>query len=169
MLRAYEYLAAGTWDSARQVDVVLLDFDQRHRRRIVLATLQGNELLIDLPRAMRLREGDGLRLEDGGVVRVASKPEALLEIHAHDDHTSAEGTLVRIAWHLGNRHLPVQLLEGCIRIRADHVIADMIHGLGGHARAIHAPFDPEAGAYAGGHHHHHSDDEDPVGHGHSHG
>ena len=104
---------------------------------------------------MRLRDGDGLALEDGGVVRVRARPEPLLEIHAHDD-----GELVRIAWHLGNRHLPVQLLGDRIRIRADHVIADMVEGLGGHVEAIEAPFDPEAGAYApgAGHHHHHDDD-----------
>ena len=82
-----------------------------------------------------------------------ARPEPLLEIHAHD-----EGELVRIAWHLGNRHLPVQLLGDRIRIRADHVIEDMVKGLGGHVDEIEAPFDPEAGAYAGGHHHHHDDE-----------
>ena len=86
-------------------------------------------------------------------MRVTSRPEPLLEIHAHD----AAG-LVRIAWHLGNRHLPVQLLGDHIRIRADHVIADMVRTLGGHVHTIDAPFDPEAGAYVGGHHHHHDDD-----------
>ena len=83
-----------------------------------------------------------------------AQPEPLLEIHAHD-----EGELVRIAWHLGNRHLPVQLLGDRIRIRADHVIEEMVEGLGGHVDAIEAPFDPEAGAYAGGHQHHHDDDD----------
>ena len=90
-----------------------------------------------------------------------SRPEQLLEIHAHSD-----AALVRIAWHLGNRHLPVQLLGDRIRIRADHVIADMVAGLGGHAETIDAPFDPEAGAYAGaGHAHRHHNDDEP-GHGH---
>jgi urease accessory protein len=77
-----------------------------------------------------------------------------MEIHAH-----GEGELVRIAWHLGNRHLPVQLLEGRIRIRADRVIQEMVEGLGGHVAAIEAPFDPEAGAYAGGYPHHHDHDD----------
>ncbi|HTC09569.1 MAG TPA: urease accessory protein UreE, partial [Acetobacteraceae bacterium] len=67
--------------------------------------------------------------------------------------------LVRIAWHLGNRHLPVQLLVDRIRIRADHVIEQMVEGLGGHVEPIEAPFDPEAGAYAGGYQHHHNDDD----------
>ena len=81
------------------------------------------------------------------------RPESLAEIHAH-----GEGDLVRIAWHLGNRHLPVQLLDDRIRIRTDHVIEAMVEGLGGHVDHIDAPFDPEAGAYAGGHAHHHDDD-----------
>ena len=153
MLTATATLTAGTWSNP-PADTVLIDFDRRHRRRIVLTTEAGAELLLDLPQAVRLRDGDGLLLDDGRIVRVAAKPEPLLEIHAH-----SPAELVRIAWHLGNRHLPVQLEGDRIRIRADHVIADMVHGLGGHARAIDAPFDPEGGAYAGGHHHHHGDED----------
>ncbi len=100
--------------------------------------------------AARLREGDGLVLDSGGIVRVRARPEPLLEIHGHD-----ADTLVRIAWHLGNRHLPVQVLAGRLRIREDHVIADMVRQLGGHAQRVEAPFDPEAGAYAGGRDHAH--------------
>ncbi len=142
---------AGSW-AGDPADAVLIDFDRRHRRRIVLTTVAGAELLLDLPQAVRLRDGDALELEDGSMVRVTAQAEPLLEIHAH-----GPAELVRIAWHLGNRHLPVQLLGDRIRIRADHVIADMVHTLGGHAHALDAPFDPEGGAYAGGHHHHHDD------------
>jgi urease accessory protein len=152
-MRAISVLPAGSWSDP--IDEVLIDFDRRHRRRIVLATQAGKELLIDLPQAVRLRDGDGLALEDGGVVQVRARPEPLLEIHGHDD-----GELVRIAWHLGNRHLPVQLLGDRIRIRADHVIRDMVEGLGGHVEEIDAPFDPEAGAYALGTGHHHEHDHD---------
>jgi len=148
MLRAVSVLPAGTWEEAHALDSVLLDFDIRHRRRIALRTEAGAGLLLDLPHAARLRDGDGLALEADGVVRVRARPEPLLEVHAHD-----MDTLVRIAWHLGNRHVPVQLLAGRLRIRDDHVIADMVRQLGSHARRIEAPFDPEAGAYAGGHHH----------------
>lgn len=119
----------------------------------MLTAASGAALLLDLPQAVRLRDGDGLALPDGQVVRVVAASEKLLEIHAH-----SPAELVRIAWHLGNRHLPVQLLGDCIRIRADHVIEEMVHGLGGHAHAIDAPFDPEAGAYAGGHGHSHAHD-----------
>ncbi|MGI4950675.1 MAG: urease accessory protein UreE [Janthinobacterium lividum] len=150
-MRATAVLPAGSW-SGPAADSVLIDFDRRHRRRIQLVTEGGGEVLLDLPQAVRLRDGDGLQTE-GGIVRVVARPEPLLDIHAHD----AAG-LVRIAWHLGNRHLPVQMLGDHIRIRADHVIAEMVRGLGGHVREIDAPFDPEAGAYAGGGHHHHHDD-----------
>ena len=153
-MRAQTVLPAGTW-SGLPADTVLIDFDRRHRRRIQLTTQSGADLLLDLPQAVRLRGGDALQCEDGRIVRVEARPEPLLDIHAH-----GPADLVRIAWHLGNRHLPVQLLGDHIRIRADHVIADMVRGLGGHVHALEAPFDPEAGAYAagGGHHHHHHDE-----------
>ena len=160
-MRANAVLPAGTWDISREVDSVLLDYDRRFRRRILLTTESGRDVLLDLSQAVRLRHGDGLLLDDGDVVRVAARAEALLDIHAHED-----GDLVRIAWHLGNRHLPVQVLGEHLRIRADHVIEEMVEQLGGHVERVEAPFDPEAGAYAGGHQHHHDDDD---GHGHHHG
>ncbi len=153
-MRVTDIHPAGTWDARHEIDRVLIDYDRRFRRRIVLATELGAEVLIDLPQAVRLRDGDGLLVE-AGVVRICAQDEELMEIHAHD-----ESDLIRIAWHLGNRHLPVQLLGDRIRIRTDHVIGEMVEGLGGHVDPIRAPFDPEAGAYAGGHHHHHDDDDD---------
>ena len=153
-MRATEILPAGSWDAARETDRVLIDHDRRFRRRIVLTTVSGAEVLIDLPQAARLRDGDGLAVGIG-VIRVVAQAEPLMEIHAHGD-----AALVRIVWHLGNRHLPVQLRGDRIRIRADHVIGEMVEGLGGHVDRIDAPFDPEAGAYAGGGHHHHHDDDD---------
>lgn len=155
MNRVIEIFPARSWPAERETDRVLIDYDRRFRRRIVLTTVAGAEILIDQPQAVRLRDGDGLVVGDG-VVRVCAQPEDLMEIHAHED-----GELVRIAWHLGNRHLPVQLLGDRIRIRADHVIGEMVEGLGGHVDVIQAPFDPESGAYSGGgHHHHHGDDDD---------
>lgn len=146
-------LPAGSWNLAQEIDQVLIDFDRRFRRRIRLDTVSHRSVLLDLPQAVRLRDGDGLQVE-GGFIRVVAQPEALAEIHAHTD-----AELVRIAWHLGNRHLPVQLHGDRIRIRQDHVIEAMVEGLGGHVERIEAPFDPEAGAYAGGHQHHHDDDD----------
>jgi urease accessory protein len=155
-------------------DVVRLDFDRRNRRRMVYTTQSGASILLDMARAVHLRSGDRLRLDDGRVVAVEAVDEALIEIHGH---SAAE--LVRIAWHLGNRHLPTQLVPGAhggtLRIRQDHVIAEMVAGLGGHAKHIHAPFDPEGGAYSGGGGHgyggdpHRHDDEHDHSHDHAHG
>ncbi len=145
-MRSEQVVPPGSWTEAEEVGAVALDWDQRHRRRIVLTTADGKELLIDLPHATRLRDGDGLLLEGGGVVRVVALSEPLLEITADDAHE-----LARIAWHLGNRHLPVQIVDRTIRIRADHVIAEMVRGLGGSATPLEAAFDPEPGAYAAGH------------------
>ena len=137
-------------------DEVTLDFDQRHRRRVAMTGVGGLEFLLDLPRTQRLRHGDALLLEDGRRVRVKAAPEPLAKIS-----TTAPGGLVRISWHLGNRHLPVMLAQDHILIRRDHVIEDMVRGLGASVEHVEAPFDPEAGAYAGhGHHHHHGDDLD---------
>ena len=151
MTRATSVLAPGAWHIA--ADRVLIDFDRRHRRRIQLTTEFGRDLLLDLPQAVRLRDGDGLVLDDGSIVAVVARPEPLAEIHAHD-----AATLVRIAWHLGNRHLPLQFAAGHLRIRRDHVIEAMAEQLGGRVTHVEAPFDPEAGAYSGGHSHAHDDD-----------
>ena len=147
-------LPAKTWDAAEATDDVVIDYDRRHRRRILLKTESGQDILLDLPQAARLRDGDGLKLASGAIIRVRARAEPLAEIHAHSD-----AELVRIAWHLGNRHLPVQLLRDKIRIRRDHVIEEMVELLGGHVDIIEAAFDPEAGAYAGGHSHSHDDDD----------
>jgi urease accessory protein len=133
----------GQWPEEAAVDSVTLAFLDRHRRRIRLVADSGTPFLLDLPRAQHLAEGDGLELDNGCYVRVCAAPEPVIEIAA-DSATD----LLRIAWHLGNRHLPLQVLEDRLRLRADHVIAAMIEGLGGCATAQ-APFDPEIGAYAG--------------------
>jgi len=155
MLRAVAYEKAGARHGLFD-DEVLLDFDQRHRRRIAMTGLRGLAFLLDLPRAERLRHGDALLLEDGRRVRVNAAPEPLARIGA-----AGEGALVRIAWHLGNRHLPVMLAPDHLFIRRDHVIEDMVRGLGATVDLVEAPFDPEGGAYAGGagHHHHYGDDD----------
>ena len=146
--RAHTILHAGHWNLAEAIDSISLDHNHRHRRRLLMATERGHAILLDLAQTSVIRDNDGLLLEDGAVIHVRAKPEALLSITAPDSHA-----LLRLAWHLGNRHLPVQVLPGELRIADDHVIAAMITGLGGSATQIIAPFDPEAGAYAGGHAH----------------
>jgi urease accessory protein len=136
----------------------MLDADERQRRRGTLTGENGTHFLLDLPHATMLRDGDGLVLEDGAIMRVAARPEPLLEIAAATPHHFA-----RLAWHLGNRHTEVQIVGVRLRIRRDHVLADMLKRLGGTVIEIKAPFDPEQGAYGGhgyshGHgdeHHHH--------------
>lgn len=164
MLRAATVLPAGSY--ADPADTVILDHDGRHRRRIALTGTGGLAFLLDLPEAVALRHGDGLLLEDGRVVRVEAAPEPLTEVTADDAHH-----LLRLAWHLGNRHLPAMIETTRILIRRDHVIADMVRGLGGRVREIEAPFDPEGGAYGGqSHGHAHSHDHGHAEtHSHAHG
>ena len=149
MRRAITVHTRGHWPDEAAIDSVTLPFLDRHRRRIRLVADSGTPFLLDLARAQRLTEGDGLELDNGGYIRVRSAAEPVIEIAA-----DSPGELLRIAWHLGNRHLPLQALEGRLRIRADHVIAAMVEGLGGHITRLDAPFDPEIGAYAGAAHGH---------------
>ena len=148
MKRVAEIKPAGAWNAAAAVDSIVLDAQDRHRRRVVFVGEQGATYLLDLPRPARLRDGDGLLLEDGSLVRVTGKPEALVEIAASSAHE-----LARIAWHLGNRHTEMQIFGDTLRIRHDHVLEEMLRGLGARLTQIDAVFEPEAGAY--GHHHEH--------------
>jgi len=156
MKRARAVKTAGHWDSASAVDSITLDAHERHRRRVVLAGERGTKFLLDLPQATALRDGDGLVLDDGAIVRIVGRPEPLIEIAAADTHE-----LARVAWHIGNRHIDVQIVGERLRIRRDHVIEDMLRGLGARLTPVEAPFDPEHGAYDhhghehGGHHHDH--------------
>jgi urease accessory protein len=153
MRRAIAVHPRGGWPEDRLVDTVTLAYLDRHRRRIRLVADSGATFLLDLPRATHLAEGDGLELNTGGYLRVGAAAEPVLEIAAAD-----RASLLRIAWHLGNRHLPLQVVGDRLRIQADHVIAEMVSGLGGRITALEAPFDPEFGAYAGAPHHHADDD-----------
>ncbi len=143
MKRANEAAAAGAWPGNDAIDTVTLTFDDRHRRRFRLTTDAGKDLLLDLPETVALADGDGLRLDGGDWVRVIAAPEPLLEVVSDSPRF-----LARLAWHLGNRHLQAELFPECIRIRPDHVIADMLRGLGANVREVTAPFQPEGGAYA---------------------
>jgi urease accessory protein len=160
MLRADKVIPAGHWSGA-PADTVVLDFDARYRRRVVMSGVGGLEFLLDLLEATMLRGGDGLRLEDGRVVEVVAEPEPLAEIRAADPLA-----LTRVAWHLGNRHLPTEMTPKALRIRRDPVIEAMAEGLGARVIALEAPFNPEGGAYVkaegggGRSHHHHAHDHD---------
>jgi urease accessory protein len=174
MIRATQVRARHRWSEA-PADTVVLDFDDRHRRRMAMTGTRGLEFLLDLENATVLRGGDALVLDDNRLIEVVAAPEPLAEIRGTDPQH-----LVRVAWHLGNRHLPTQVTARSLRIRRDHVIEAMVKGLGARVIEIEAPFDPEGGAYDGGgdvhtpetdaHHdagHDHSS-HDRGGHGHEH-
>jgi len=165
MIRATRVLGQHRWTETA-ADTVVLDFDDRHRRRLAMTGTRGFEFLLDLEHATALRGGDALLLEDGRLVEVVAAPEPLLEIRGTDPHH-----LVRLAWHLGNRHLPTQITAKALRIRSDHVIEAMLKGLGARVVEIAAPFDPEGGAYAetaDSHEVHGHAAHDHAGHDHAH-
>jgi urease accessory protein len=148
MVRATEVRGQHRWTEPA-ADTVVLDFDDRHRRRMAMTGTRGLEFLLDLENAVALRGGDALVLDDGRLIEVVAAPEPLAEVRGADPLH-----LVRLAWHLGNRHLPTQIVGKGLRIRRDHVIEAMVRGLGARVIEIEAPFDPEGGAYAGGGHGH---------------
>jgi urease accessory protein len=171
MIRATKVEGQHRWIEA-PADTVVLDFDDRHRRRMAMTGTRGLEFLLDLETAVALRGGDALLLEDGRLVEVVAAPEPLVEIRGADPLH-----LVRVAWHLGNRHLPTQIMAKGLRIRRDHVIEAMVQGLGARIIEIEAPFDPEGGAYvsgpahapeAAGHTGHGHASHDHAAHGHDH-
>ena len=139
---------AGTFGPA--ADRVVLDADDRQRRRIVLTGEKGTRLLLDLEKPVILHDGDGLVLDDGSVIVVAGQAEQLIEVTA-----TAPLDFVRLAWHIGNRHTDIQFVDRRFRIRRDHVLEGMLEGLGAVTTPVDAPFDPEPAAPHGGGHHHH--------------
>ncbi|MBI2586175.1 MAG: urease accessory protein UreE [Rhodospirillales bacterium] len=155
MRRATEIHHRGSWPAESAVATVTLALDDRHRRRIRLTDDRGEAFLLDLAEAALMGDGDGLKLENGGFIRVVAAAEAVADVHG-----SSPAHTARLAWHLGNRHTPVEVLaDGGLRIRDDHVLIAMLKGLGASVVQHQAPFSPEPGAYA----------RDGHGHGHGHG
>jgi urease accessory protein len=149
MRRLVRAAKAGDWPAGEALGSLTLGFEDRNRRRVRLTTDSGEPVLLDLPQPAALAEGDGLACEGGGWLAVHSATEDVLEIEVWD-----ACHLARLAWHLGNRHLPVEVVSGSrLRIAYDHVIEAMLQGLGARCARRQAPFQPEAGAFAGAHHH----------------
>ena len=134
----------------RIIDSVSLDHEGRHRRRIVLKGEKGLEFLLDLDKATVLNDGDAVKFEDGSLVLIKAAPQTLLEVRAENPLR-----LLKTAWHIGNRHTPCEITAEALYLEDDHVLAEMIRGLGCSTSIVSRPFQPERGAY---------DD-----HGHSHG
>jgi urease accessory protein len=133
------------------METLKLPFDQRQKSRLRATLESGEEVGLILPRGTIMRGGDVVKTQDGRDVQVVAAPEKLLHIEA--------ASLARVAYHLGNRHVPVQVGDGFLRISEDHVLEEMLHKLGARVSRVEAPFEPEAGAYGGGHRH------DEMGHG----
>jgi urease accessory protein len=157
---------AGPWDAATAKDRVVLDAEDRRRRRVALTGEKGTQFLLDFEKPVSLRDGDAVVLDDGSLVQVIGAPEPLVEVTAQSPRA-----LARLAWHLGNRHTEAQIVGECLRIRRDHVLEDMLRGLGATLTPLEAPFDPESGAHdTHGHnaHGHSAHGHSEHGHGHTH-
>jgi urease accessory protein len=171
MIRANFISTKGAWQ-AKAADSVVLDYEERHRRRVTMTGVRGTEFLLDLPEAVHIRGGDALVLEDGRLIEVVAAPEKLAEVRTTDPRL-----MVRLAYHLGNRHAPAEVLPKAIRIRRDHVLEDMVKSLGAKVMHIEAPFEPDGGAYEApaevqhqhGHHGHGHGHKHDHGHDHKHG
>jgi urease accessory protein len=131
-----------------------LPFEQRQKSRLHARLASGEEVALVLPRGEVLRGGDLVTASDGRVIEVIAAPEKVLHVEC-----ASATELTRAAYHLGNRHVPVQVGEGFLRIAEDHVLEEMLKGLGAKVRHMEAPFEPETGAYSSGHRH------DEMGHG----
>lgn len=131
-----------------------LPFEQRQKSRLRTTLASGEEVGLLLPRGEVLRGGDLVTASDGRIVEVIAQPEPLLHVEC-----ATPEALARAAYHLGNRHVAVEVGAGYLRLAADPVLREMLAGLGASVREIVAPFEPEAGAYGGGHRH------EEMGHG----
>lgn len=166
MQRAIDVKLSGTWTAVVSGSVTLT-FEDRHRRRIRMTDDNGEPFLLDLAHAVQLSDGDGLVLENGDIILVRAAEERVVDLSCD----TAVDTL-RLAWHIGNRHTPVQVLsDGTLRIIDDHVLTQMAEGLGAKAVPRTAPFQPEGGAYAQAHdkaHNQAHDQANDQGHSHDH-
>jgi len=156
MPRATSVLRVAERQNTPVVDTLILPYAQRQAQKGFLFGVKGTCVELDFAEAVRLRTDDALLLDTGGVVEVVAEPEPLIEARAAD-----LASLARLAWHLGDRHVPVQIMERKLRLKRDPAIEALLQGLGAKLVAIDAPFEPEGGAYdahAGGHDHAHDHD-----------
>ena len=161
MQRATSIVRKAAVKADKVIDSVSLDHEGRQRRRITLTGEKGTAFLLDLEKTATLNDGDAVKLEDGFLILVKAAPQTLIEIKAENSTR-----LLKTAWHIGNRHTPAEITADAIYIEDDHVLAEMIRGLGCSMTVVSRPFQPERGAY---HDHAHGDHgHDHHGHDHSH-
>ncbi|MDP3332357.1 MAG: urease accessory protein UreE [Methylotenera sp.] len=135
-------------------DQLVLPFDLRQKSRLRVTLTSGLEAALLLDRGTIMRGGDLLEAEDGRVVEIVAAPQAVTDVTAKTSQS-----LMCAAYHLGNRHVPLQVGDGWLRLEQDHVLNEMLVGLGMTTISQNAPFEPEAGAYGGGHRHGGEDDD----------
>jgi len=145
-LKAHEARGARPGDPP-PFDSVVLSFDERQLRRKLIECSKGDKVLVDLAEAVNLKHGDRLMLDDGRHVGIVAAVEELAEVTSSD--------MPRLAWHIGNRHTPCQVEQDRLLILRDHVLEDMMRGLGATIRHVSEPFSPEGGAYDRDHKHGH--------------
>jgi len=157
MPRAFVVLAATHRHGRPVIDTVILDYAQRSAQKITVTGVKGTSVKIEMDEPVRLRTDDLLVLDNGSLVEVVAAPEPLIEARVAD-----VAALPRLAWHLGDRHVPVQVLANRIRAQRDPAIETLLKSLGAKLTMIEAPFEPEGGAYASshGHAHDHAHDHD---------
>ena len=143
MLRAIQHNLSGLWPEHKAYASITLEFEARHRRRLRLDLDNGEEVLLDLNKAVAMSGGDGLLMENGQWIKVIAASEPVLKISTKD-----RGLFVRLAWHLGNRHVAADIRDDSIVIKPDHVLKEMLQGLGAVVEEISDPFQPEGGAYS---------------------
>ncbi|MCP3727271.1 urease accessory protein UreE [Paraburkholderia sp. CNPSo 3272] len=136
----------------KRAPTLTLPYDARCKSRLAATLDTGEEVGVVLPRGTVLRDGDLLVADDGGLVRVIAAAESVLRVRAPD-----RLTLTRAAYHLGNRHTPVQVGADELKLEADPVLEDMLKRLGAQVERVESPFQPESGAYGGGHRHGHDE------------
>ncbi|HEU4518170.1 MAG TPA: urease accessory protein UreE [Microvirga sp.] len=165
MLRATSIVRKPAVKADKVADTVTLDHEGRNRRRVALRGDGGLDFLLDLDRATALNDGDAVRLEDGRLIQVRAAPQRLLEVRAENPLR-----LLRVAYHVGNRHAPAEITADAVYVEEDHVLAEMVRGQGCTATAVMRPFQPERGAYEHecGHDHGHHHDHHHHDHGHAH-
>ncbi len=168
MLRATSVVRKAAVKADKIIETLTLDHEDRTRRRIALKGDSGLDILLDLDKPTGLNDGDAVKLEDGRLVQIKAAPQSLLEIRAENPLR-----LMRVAWHIGNRHTPAEITADAIYIENDHVLAEMVRGQGCAMAMVTRPFQPEGGAYdhADCDHpdHHHGHSHHDHGHSHDHG
>ena len=172
MPRATRVVPAAERKDAPVADTLILPHAQRQAQKGFLFGVKGTCVELDFAEPVRLRTDDALVLDDGGLIEVVAEPEPLIEVRAAD-----LPSLARLAWHLGDRHVPVEIAERKLRLKRDEAIEALLQSLGAKVTAIEAPFEPEGGAYEAavahghdhhGHGHHHHDHDHKHGHSHDH-